>query len=211
MVPSERTGRPLGLVSTDKSVLLPVLPVPSALPVLPDSPVSSALPVPTARGEAAAWWQLHGRAVYNYFRFLGANPDAADDLTAETFLRAVRAQGRFDPSRSAPRTWLCRIAQNVWRDDLRRMRVRKLVPLAGHRDLVTDAPSPEERLLWEEQVTALLGAVAELPMADQELIGLRYGSDLDSGAIGEMLNLGEGAVRMRLHRALKRLRQRLTG
>lgn len=184
-------------MSTEDTGRLPVLPVP------PDSPV-----LPAAR-EAGQWYELHGRAIYNYFRFLGATPDSADDLTAETFLRAVRAESRFDPSRAAPRTWLCRIAQNVWRDDLRRARVRRHVPIAAHRDLVTDAPSPEERLLWEEQVTALLSAVAELPAADQELIGLRYGSDLESGAIGEMLGLGEGAVRMRLHRALKRLRQRL--
>lgn len=165
---------------------------------------------PSVVREAGAWFELHGRAIYNYFRFLGSTPDSADDLTAETFLRAVRAESRFDPSRAAPRTWLCRIAQNVWRDDLRRALVRRHVSIGAHRDLVTDAPSPEERLLWEEQVTALLHAVAELPAADQELIGLRYGSDLESGSIGEMLGLGEGAVRMRLHRALKRLRQRLT-
>lgn len=169
----------------------------------------SAAPAPSARGEAAGWWEAHGRAIYNYFRFQGAGPDLADDLTAETFLRAVRAEARFDHARAAPRTWLCRIAQNAWRDELRRARVRKLVPITAHRDLSTDAPSPEERLLWEEQVTALLRAVSELPPADQELIGLRYGSDLDSAAIGETLGLAEGAVRMRLHRALKRLRLRL--
>ena len=77
----------------------------------------------------------------------------------------------------------------------------------GHlRDLVADAPSPEERLLWEEQVTQLLEAVAQLPDRDRELIGLRYGSEMDTAEIGRVLDLKEPAVRTRLWRALKRLR-----
>lgn len=162
-----------------------------------------------AAQRTGAWYEAHGRAVYNYFRFLGAPPDLAEEFTAETFLRAVRAAERFDERKASARTWLCRIAQNVWRDDLRRSRVRRHEPLASHRDLAADAPSPEERLLWEEQVTALLAAVRELSPGDQELIGLRYGSDLEHAAIAEMLGIGESAVRTRLWRALKKLREKL--
>lgn len=172
------------------------------------------VPAGQADGRAAAqrtgaWYEAHGRAVYNYFRFLGAPPDLAEEFTAETFLRAVKAAERFDERKASARTWLCRIAQNVWRDDLRRSRVRRHEPLASHRDLAADAPSPEERLLWEEQVTALLAAVRELSPGDQELIGLRYGSDLEHAAIAEMLGIGESAVRTRLWRALKKLREKL--
>lgn len=155
----------------------------------------------------ARWFEEHGRAVYNYFRFLGASPDEAEELSAETFFRAIRAEDRYDPSRASARTWLCRIAHNAWCDTLRRARRRKSIPISSFRDLAVDAPSPEERLLWEEQVAALLAAVATLPTADQELIGLRYGGDLDMAAIGATLGVSEGTVRTRLWRALGRLRK----
>lgn len=74
------------------------------------------------------------------------------------------------------------------------------------RDLACSAPSPEERLLWEEQVAQLLGAMADLPDRDREIIGLRYGSGLDSAAVAEVLGIKEAAVRTRLWRALARLR-----
>lgn len=180
--------------------------------IRPDDPrLATGTDVPAPEAPAASrmgdWYEAHGRAVYNYFRFLGAMPDEAEDLCAETFLRAIRAQDVYDPSRASARTWLCRIAHNAWCDTLRRARRRRSMPIAAFRDLAVDAPSPEERLLWEEQVAALLAAVTTLPAADQELIGLRYGSDLDCAAIGATLGVSEGTVRTRLWRALGRLRK----
>jgi RNA polymerase sigma factor (sigma-70 family) len=74
------------------------------------------------------------------------------------------------------------------------------------RDLAVDAPSPEERLLWEEQVGRLLLAVNQLSANDREIVGLRYGSELDNAAIAAVLGIGESGVRTRLWRALGRLR-----
>lgn len=155
------------------------------------------------------WYEAHAEAVYNYIRFHLPSPDAAEDVTADTFLHAFRAAHRFDPRRGSARTWLLAIARNALRDHLRRARVRRYVPLAGFRDLAAEAPSPEERVLWEDQVARLLDAVARLSPADRELIGLRYGSDLGAEAIGELLGLSPQVVRTRLWRALKRLRAEL--
>lgn len=81
--------------------------------------------------------------------------------------------------------------------------------MASLRDLEYEAPSPEERLLWEEEVARLLGAVAMLPAPDQEIIGLCYGSDLSAAEAGEILGLSDSAARTRLWRALRRLRKAL--
>ena len=51
------------------------------------------------RRSAASGTRPTGRAVYNYFRFHVPSPDVAEDLTAETFLKVVRAADRFDPAR----------------------------------------------------------------------------------------------------------------
>jgi len=177
---------------------------PSEQPVTPLRPAA----VTSGRDEGLCreWYEAHGAAIYSYLRFHLPSADAAEDVTAETFFKAVRAADRFDPARGEARLWLFRIARNALRDYQRRDRLRRHLPMGHLRDLVAEAPSPEERLLWEEQVGRLLAAMAGLPLRDRELIGLRYGSDLDSAEIGALLDLKESAVRTRLWRALKRLR-----
>jgi RNA polymerase sigma factor (sigma-70 family) len=102
------------------------------------------------------------------------------------------------------------IARNVLADGRRRARIRQYVPIGTLQDLVLDAPSPEERLLREEEVGRLMDGIAALPAADRELIGLRYGSDLDTAEMATILGASEGSVRTRLWRALRRLRESLT-
>ena len=74
-------------------------------------------------------------------------------------------------------------------------------------DLAHEAPSPEERLLREEEIGQLLDAVATLGTADRELVGLRYGSGLDTAEMAQILGISEGNVRTRLWRVLGRLRK----
>jgi RNA polymerase sigma-70 factor (ECF subfamily) len=155
------------------------------------------------------WYEAHGTAVYNYFRFHFPSPDVAEDLTAETFLKVVRSSHRYEAERASPRTWILTFARNVLIDHHRRARLRRWVPLAGLRDLVYDAPSPEERLLREEEVAELMDAVGDLPAPDRELLGLRYGSGLEISEIAAVLGVREGSIRTRLWRALGRLRKAL--
>jgi RNA polymerase sigma factor (sigma-70 family) len=169
-----------------------------------------AAPPPTPCTEAVArcreWYQAHGSAVYNYFRFHVPQVDVAEDLTAETFLKVVRAADRFDPARGAAKAWILTVARNVLTDWRRRARIRQYVSLGTMHDLVFEAPSPEERLLREEEVGRLLDAVATLAEGDRELIGLRYGSGLDTTEVAQILGISEGSVRTRLWRVLGRLR-----
>ena len=156
------------------------------------------------------WYEAHGGAVYNYLRFHVAEPDVAEDLTAETFLHVVRAADHFDPARGSARAWILTVARNALADWKRRARLRQYVPLGKLHDLVFQAPSPEERLLREEEVGRLMDGIASLSPADRELIGLRYGSELDTAEMAAVLGVGEGTVRTRLWRALGRLREELT-
>ena len=67
-------------------------------------------------GEAAA---DHLNAVHRYVLVLTADPSLAEDLTAETFEKALRSWRRFDPRRGSERTWLCRIGRRVALDHFR--------------------------------------------------------------------------------------------
>jgi RNA polymerase sigma-70 factor (ECF subfamily) len=165
-----------------------------------------AAPSQAAETLCREWYETYGTSVYNYFRFHVPHPDVAEDLTAETFLKVVRAAHRFDPARGRPKAWILTVARNVLGDWRRRVRLRQYVPLGTLHDLVYEAPSPEERLLREEEVGRLLDAVATLGDADRELIGLRYGSGLDTAELAQLLGISEGNVRTRVWRVLGRLR-----
>lgn len=155
------------------------------------------------------WYQAYGEALYSYLRFHLSSADLAEDLTAEVFLRALRHIDRFDSRLGSPKAWLFRIAQNALRDHQRQAGRRAILPIAGLRDLQCQAPSPEERLLWEEEVAGLLAAITELSPQDRQIIGLCYGSDLSVTEAGEILGLAGSAARTRLWRALGRLRKAL--
>lgn len=176
-------------------------------------PAQAVVPLAADRANTAEeascrqWYEAHGSAVYNYFRFLVQAPDEAEELTAETFLRVVRYAGRFDEAKASARTWILRIARNVMRDQWRTDQRRRRAPEESLRDLESDLPSPEERLIREEEVAQVLAGIATLPEADQELISLRYTSGLEHRDIAQLLGIRETAVRTRLWRALGRLRE----
>ena len=155
-----------------------------------------------------AWFRDHREAVYRYVRFRVATREVAEDITSEVFLKALRALGRYDPRRSAPRTWLLRIACNTVTDYLRTLRRRGSLHISLDRapDLVSQGPSQEERLLHAEQLRRLFGAAATLRETDQEILSLRYGAGLGNVEIAESLKITANAVAVRIHRALARLR-----
>lgn len=177
-------------------------------PDQPSAPVAAESRAhPAADPRWREWYEAHGAAVYGFIRFHLASPDEAEDLAAETFLKAFRSAGRFDSRKAGVRTWLLSIARNAVRDHRRRSRLRRHLPLASLRDLVCEHPSPEERLLWAEHVQRVLDALERLPGRDREVIALRYGSELDPPEVAAALGISEGTARTRLWRALKRLRE----
>jgi RNA polymerase sigma-70 factor (ECF subfamily) len=175
-------------------------------PSIPNTPGISTDARDPSEALCREWYEAHGVAVYNYFRFHVPQVDVAEDLTAETFLKVVRSANRFDPAKGTPKAWILTVARNVLIDWRRRARLRQYVTIGTMHDLVYEAPSPEERLLREEEVGRMLDAVAGLSPSDRELVGLRYGSGLDTTEVAQILGTSEGSVRTRLWRVLIRLR-----
>ncbi|NIP57725.1 MAG: sigma-70 family RNA polymerase sigma factor, partial [Gemmatimonadetes bacterium] len=129
--------------------------------------------------------------------------------TSTVFLKALRALDTYDPSRASPRTWLLRIARNAVTDYLRKLKRKGSlhVSLDAVPDLVANLPSQEERLLRQERIQDLLNSVRTLRPGDQEILSLRYGAELSNSEIAEALEITPNAVAVRIHRALKRLKQ----
>ena len=158
-----------------------------------------------------SWFRDYREPVYRYVRFRVATREVAEDITSDVFMKALRSLSRYDHRRSAPQTWLLRIARNAVTDHLRALRRRGSLHISLDRvpDLVSRAPSQEERLLREEQLRKVFNGLAALKEADQEILSLRYGAGLDNQEIAGSLSITPNAVAVRLHRALRRLKTRV--
>jgi RNA polymerase sigma factor (sigma-70 family) len=149
-------------------------------------------------------WDVYAFAAYR----LGNRADA-EDVTQQTFERALKAWGRFDPSRATARTWLLAIARNLVIDHHRRDRSNLLRPIG-------EDGIPEEDLPAAHEETAgvspeLADAFDALSARDREVVALRFGGDLRGPEIAEMLDLKLATVQQILSRSLRRLRAELEG
>ncbi|CAN5667444.1 N/A [soil metagenome] len=138
------------------------------------------------------------RRVYAYVAYrIGPGPDA-EDVTSATFERALRYRSSYDRRKGEPIGWLVGIAQRCIVDAAAsRPQQAELVDTADPTDL---EGTTIERL-------DLGQAVSQLSQRDRELIALRYGADLKSRQIAELLEMRTNAVEVSLHRALDRLRE----
>lgn len=138
----------------------------------------------------------------------------AAELLSEVTVRALVYADRFNPSRGAM-AWLLGIGLNCIRE--RRTRgARKEWREIPVRDLAQQSPLNDDELLDhyasivdESALSAELEAAElldGLPEADQKIIRLAVIHDLDAETIAHLLGITPGAARVRLHRALKRLR-----
>ncbi|HSG46402.1 MAG TPA: sigma-70 family RNA polymerase sigma factor [Longimicrobiales bacterium] len=159
-------------------------------------------------GEFEEWYHQHRSVVYRFVRFRVATREVAEDVTSEVFLKALRSFHRYDPDRASPRTWLLRIARNAVTDHLRSLRRRGSLHVSLDRvpDLVADVPSQDERVMREERIQGILNGASTLRKGDQEILSMRYGAGLSNQEISDALEISTNAVAVRLHRALKRLK-----
>lgn len=139
------------------------------------------------------------RRVYAYAAYvLGDGPDA-EDVTSETFERALRYRGSYDASKGTPVAWLIGIAR-------RQLGTRGGEHALESPDGLEEIASHEELELEAVSRLDLHAAVARLSPRDRELVALRHGADLTSRQIGELLGLQTNAVEVALHRVHARLR-----
>ncbi len=155
-----------------------------------------------------AWYHEYRSSVFRYVRFRVATREAAEDVTSEVFMKALRSFERYDETRASPKTWLLRIARNAVTDHLRALQRRGSLHVSLDRipDLVADVPSQEERVIKQERIQRLLNGSQTLRKGDQEILSLRYGSGLQNAEIAQHLGISNNAVAVRLHRALRRLK-----
>jgi RNA polymerase sigma-70 factor (ECF subfamily) len=144
--------------------------------------------------------------VYGFFAYRVRCLADAEDLTQQTFERALRAWRRFDPERASARVWLLSIARNLLVDHYRADKSARHRPLDEVEEAELGSEPPQPDLGIEPD---LAGALAQLSQRDREVIALRFGGELTGPEIADLTGLALANVQQILSRSLRKLRATL--
>jgi RNA polymerase sigma-70 factor, ECF subfamily len=146
--------------------------------------------------------------VYRYIYYRVGSPQLAEDLTSETFLRALRRITSFTWQGRDVGAWFVTIARNLVADHFKSSRYK--LEITTH-DLVSTAGdnpaegTPEDAVLASLTNTALLGAVKALNPEQQECIVLRFLQGMSVGETAKIMGKNEGAIKALQYRAVRSL------
>lgn len=162
-----------------------------------------------AEGDREAFGRLYERYALKVFRhiyFLTGDSVLAEDLAAQTFLKALEAIPRYE-SRGVPfAAWLCRIASNLVINYRKAQKNKFHAQLPEALEATGAGYSPEESCELKVDGERVWQQVRALPQEQRQVIVMRFIDDLGYPDIATVLNKSVGAVRVIQFRALANLR-----
>ncbi len=148
------------------------------------------------------WVDAYGTRLFGLCMHLCRQRDAAEELYQETWVRVLMKRDSFrDGEPFEP--WLTRICVNLYRDSLRRQRLRRFLPLSG---LETTAVFPQ---ISSDERLSLLDAVGRLPDKLRIAVILVYMQGYTESQAAGILGISVNGVKSRLLRARKLLKEAL--
>lgn len=176
-----------------------------------DEQIASLIPA-CQRGDAGAverLYDLYADRIYRYVLARTGEPQAAEDLTADVFVRVIQNVSHFklDTARPAASVsaWLYRIAANLVADYHRTHRRRPWVSLADDAPFVLVAPEPWQQAAHNETLARLAAALEKLTEDQRCVIIGKFGEGMSNAQVAAWLGKTEGAVEALQHRALRTL------
>jgi len=168
--------------------------------------ILDALAARAGAGDRRAFEEIYGRLANEIYGFVRARcgPDAADDVTATTFLKAWRAAPTYKAGSCRFLPWLYAIARNEVKTHWR-SHSHPTAPLDA--EIVDE--SGEEALQSQELRSVIVRALTDLTSDQRDVLVLRYYGDKSHAEIGKILGKREGAVRALHLRALRQMRKEL--
>lgn len=169
--------------------------------------------VAQAKSDSEAFSALYRRYVqriYNYHYRHTGNVADAEDLTSQTFYRALRGIDTYHEKGATFQAWLFRIAHNLvvnWYRDHGRRQVISLDEMED--SLPLERASPQVNLEMLEEQQRVLAILRELPEDRKTLLLLKFVEKMSNADIAVVLNKTEGAIKALYNRTLSSLRQML--
>ncbi len=145
--------------------------------------------------------------VYRYVLSLSGSPHIAEEITQETFFKALRSLDQFQ-GRSSLKSWLCAIAKNVWLSELRR---KKAQPIDDITQLSDPSVGPEEALVRQDECMCVHRLLHHLDEPYREVFTLRTLGQLSFRDIGELFDKSENWACVVYHRARTKIKEKMEG
>lgn len=141
--------------------------------------------------------------VYGYLLSLCGNPDEAEELTAQTFFRAIVHFRRYDGA-CKPSTWLCTIGKNLFYNECKRKKRRERFSEA----IPSATEDPQQVYIEKDEIQRLLRSAAALDPPQREVFFLRL-EGLSFREIGLVMEKTENWARVTYFRAKAKIREEM--
>ena len=140
--------------------------------------------------------------VFKFLISLCNDEDTAEELTQETFYRAIKSANRYDGTCKVS-TWLCQIAKHLWYQEINKRKRKETSMLDDN--IASDKLNPEEELCLIEEKMQLIKAVHILDETAKEVVLLRITGALSFREIGEVFNKMENWARVTFYRTTQKI------
>ena len=148
-------------------------------------------------------YRLYFRDVYKYALSLTRDEHIAEEITQETFFKALKSIDRFD-GRCKVYVWLCQIAKNTYFTQYQRAAKREQITLTPK-----ESDSLEEQMEVREAAFELHRILHDLPEPFKEVFSLRAFGELSFRQIGTLFGKTESWARVTYHRAKMKIKEEL--
>lgn len=159
-------------------------------------------------------YKQYYRDVYYFLLSMSGNPELAEELTQETFYRALTNIHRFK-GECQLKSWLCQIGKNAylsWAKKQKHLAAKELEPekIHGHKEGTGHTEdSPEMLCMKKEQALSIYKVLHLLEEPYKEVFTLRTLGELSYKEIGEIFGHGEGWARVNYHRAKLKIQEKI--
>ena len=155
--------------------------------------------------------------IFGYVLRRSASIEVAQDITSETFLKALGKLWQFQWRNVSFSSWLYKIATNEINQYFRKAEYKKSVSLEelqerglellSSHDLESELIEAQEKLKQHQDFLEVQGKIVQLPAKYQEVIALRFFEKKQIKEIAQILGKREGTIKSLLHRAVEKLRE----
>lgn len=154
---------------------------------------------------AAGLFDRYHKRLYNFFLRLTFNESLSEDLTQNVFERLIKYRRSYKLGMSF-KSWIFQIARNVKTDHFKSKKVY-FSDFASIEETGSSEQLVSKKLEEKEELEVLYQAIRRLKPAQQELLELTRFQKLKYSEVASLLNCSEGAVKVKVHRAIQELRK----
>ena len=152
-------------------------------------------------------YQTYFDPVYRFALSISGSPQNAEEITQETFFKAMRSLDQFQ-GKSNLKSWLCAIAKNLW---LSEQRKKKVQPIDDALSLPDLSVGPEEAIVRQDESKRIHQLLHHLEEPYREVFMLRTLGQLSFRDIGELFGKSENWACVIYHRARAKIKERMEG